>query len=146
MALILQFNSLYTEFYHPLQLQDPRSDRPLLLSCQRLGNHLPHRPPMEVRVQGGQNLCPEDPPGRGGCPHQTSPLLQYMMIQAQSSTATDSLGGGEMRREHRGRRHERGHQSLTTQFTPFVRTWGLGAGLQLRRRRRGTGQLATRSP
>ena len=148
MALFLNFNSLYTEFSHSLQLQNPRSDRPHFLSCQRLGNRLPHRPPMEVRVQGGQNLCPEDPPGLGGCPHQTSPLLQYMMIQTQSSTATDLLGGGEVRRGHRGRRHERGHQSLMTRFTPFVRTWGLGAGLQLRRRkrkrRRGTGQPATR--
>ena len=89
---------------------------------------------------------PRGPPRSRGVPRQTSPHLQYMMIQTQSSTATDSLGGGEMRRGHRGRRHEQGHQSLMTQFTPFVRTWGSGAGLQLRRRkrRRGTGQLATR--
>jgi hypothetical protein len=144
MALILQFNSLYTEFSHPLQLQNTRSDRPRHLSCQWLGNRLPHRPPREVRVQGGRNLSPEHPLGLGGCPRQTSPHLQYMMIQTQSSTATDLLAGGERRRGHRGRRHERGHRSLTTRFTPFVRTWGSGAGLQLRRR--GTGQLTTRSP
>ena len=95
MALILQFNSLYTEFSHPLQLQNTRSDRPRHLSCQWLGNRLPHRPPREVRVQGGRNLSPEHPLGLGGCPRQTSPHLQYMMIQTQSSTATDLLAGGE---------------------------------------------------